>query len=130
MLDSGLARKAAQAKLAVTLNKENAAQVRDAMTSTVGNQGFKTRIDSSGIRRAAAISATQRRARSAMEKGQTSLAERLRAEVEQQKRVHAWLNEWRLNKELHAYISKIRRMHLQPFVYNCDETSRLCEADT
>ncbi|CAE7673414.1 unnamed protein product [Symbiodinium sp. CCMP2456] len=117
MMASGLLRKAAQAHLAVKLTKQNAAQVRDAMAAMVGNQGFLRRFDSAGCQRASAISAAQLRAKKAAEKGDTSLAESLHADVERQKHEHALLNAVTMNKQLLTYISKIRGMYHEPIAY-------------
>ena len=111
LLSSGLLRKAAEAKLAVDLTKENAEQVREAMAQMVGNQGFVRRLDSAGLQRAKSIVNARARAKRAADRGQSSLAEAILAEVDHQKYEHARLHARTLNEQLHAYISKVRGMH-------------------
>ena len=110
MLDAGLTRKAAQAKLALSLTKLNAEQVRDAMSSVVGNQGFLSRLDGAGLQRASAIVLAQRRAKRALEKGDSFLVDSLLADVEHKKREHAFLNAQKITDKLQAYIDKVHAM--------------------
>ena len=111
MLDAGLVRKAAQAKLALSLTSENAEEVRLKMAGMVGNQRFGKRLDGAGVQRAKAISSAQERAKRAEKNAQESLAKSIRADVEQQKYEHAVLNAQRENYELHAYIDHIHALH-------------------
>ena len=117
LLDSGLIRKAAQANLALGLTLENAEEVRNAMASMVGNQGCLNRLDGAGLQRATMISFAQKKAKQALKKGHTSLAESLFAEVEHQKCEHELLNAWRVHSQLQAHIKEIRSMYQNAGAY-------------
>lgn len=117
MLDAGLLRKAAQAKLALSLTSLSAEKVRSAMAQMVGNQGFEKRLDRAGLRRAALITHVQKLAGVNARSGQTSRANSLLADAEGLKREHAWLNAQRVNDQLRAYIDGIQAMHHEHHEY-------------
>ena len=109
MLDAGLLRKAAQAKLALSLTSENAEEVRSKMADMVGNQQFGKRFDAAGLRRAKAITSARERAKRAEKKGQESKS--VWAEVEQLKYEHALLNAQREADELRAFVDHVKGLH-------------------
>ena len=117
MLDAGLHRKAAQAKLALSLSLLNAEKVRSAMAHMVGNQSFEQRLDRAGLRRAALITSVKKMAVINARSGQTSRANALLADAEGLKREHALLNAQRVNDQLRAYIDRIQAMHQEHHEY-------------
>ncbi|CAE7562444.1 unnamed protein product [Symbiodinium sp. CCMP2592] len=117
MLDAGLLRKAAQAKLALSLTSANAQQVRSAMADMVGNQSFATRLDTAGLRRAALITHMKKMAKIYERNGQTSRANTLFADAEGLQREHVLLNAQRLNDQLCGYIDKLQAMRQEHYEY-------------
>ena len=111
MLNAGLLRKAAQAKLALTLSSENAAEVRDAMAEMVGNQMFGKRLDDAGTSRAYKIRLEKCKAKRLMDKGLYQAAGAILAEIETLKHNHALLNAQLENAQLLAELCKISSLH-------------------
>lgn len=110
MLQAGMFRKADQAELALTLNAQNAAQVRSAMAEMVGNQMFGKRLDENGLQRARAIKAASGRAKRLRQRGLLQAADALFAEVDVLKTEHALLQAQHENRQLHEYMHKIESM--------------------
>ena len=110
MLLAGMARKAAQAELALSLNRQNAAQVRSAIAKTVGNQMFGRKLDGDGLERAATIRKAQQRAMRLRQRGLRQAADALLAEVEVLKTEHGLLKAQHENRQLHEYMHKLESM--------------------
>ena len=110
MLHAGMFRKADQAELALTLNAQNAAQVRSAMAAMVGNQKFGKRLDENGLQRARAIKAAGGRAKRLRQQGLLQAADALFAEVEVLKSEHRLLKAQHENRQLYEYMHKLESM--------------------
>ena len=111
MLSAGLVRKAAQAKLALTLGSEKPAEVRHALGEKVGNQKFGKRLDDAGVVRARKIQQEQRRARRLADKGSCQAAGAILTQVEALKLEHALLNAQHENCKLLEEVGKISSLH-------------------
>ena len=104
MLGVGMLSKARQAKLAVSLNLENSAQVCEEMAGCVGNHSCGKRQDHAGRVRALKVAQMQKQARAGI--GDSSqLQELQRFSCE-----HALLNAQHANRELREYIHKIQSL--------------------
>eukprot|EP00439_Symbiodinium_sp_Y106_P043137 s1717_g5.t1 len=112
LLLAGMARKAAQAELALSLDRQNAAHVRSAMAKMTGNQMFGKGLDGDGLERARTIKLAQQRAMRLRQRGLLQAADALLAEVEVLKAEHGLLKAQHENRQLHEYMHKLESMTL------------------
>ena len=110
MLASGLLCKAEQATVAIDLTQHNALQVRAKLAEMVGNQGFHTRLDEAGLKRARAIEIARRQMVYLQRKGSFREADSKMREVDVLKHEHRLLNACHRNGQLRAYIAEITQM--------------------
>ena len=110
MLLAGMARKSAQAELALSLDRQNAAQVRSAMAKMVGNQMFGKALDDDGLERARTIRVARQRAKRLRQQGLLQEADALFAEVEVLKSEHRLLKAQHENRQLHEHMHKLEGM--------------------
>ncbi|CAE7883870.1 hypothetical protein AK812_SmicGene20114 [Symbiodinium microadriaticum] len=110
MLLAGMAGKSAQAELALSLDRQNSAQVRSAMGKMVGNQMFGKNLDNDGLERARTIVAARQRAKRLRQQGLLQEADALFAEVEVLKSEHRLLKAQHENRQLHEHMHKLESM--------------------
>ena len=103
MLESGLVRKAQQAKLALTLDANNASEIRVAMEQLVGHQMFGKRLNEAGLARASIIKRMLQRAHCRLRHGQPEEACIIRKEAESLKCQHRLLAAHHENMQLNEY---------------------------
>ncbi|CAE7499764.1 unnamed protein product [Symbiodinium sp. CCMP2592] len=106
----GMARKAAQAELALSLNRQNTAQVRSAMKKLVGNQMFGRNLDGDGQERARTIRNAQQQVMRLRQRGLQEAADALFAQVEVLKTEHGLLKAQNENRQLQEYMHKLESM--------------------
>ena len=111
MLDVGLLCKAKQAKLALSLTAENAAQVSTELVHLTGNQAFGKSLDLAGQGRATRIRSLTQQIRNRMKRDRPQEAEVMLRNLEALKLDHDLLNARHENEELLRYESYIRHLH-------------------
>ena len=111
LLAAGLLCKAEQARLALGLTPETAAQVPAELGRLTGNQQFGKRLDAAGQERARKISATSAQAARCRKDGQLAEAEAKLDEVEMLKAEHELLKANHENQQLLQYMSKLQSLH-------------------
>ena len=102
MLSAGMLGKAKQAKLALTLTPENAAQVHADLAEMVGNQSFGKKLDEAGRARARGIASLKTR--------KAVMDPRQMRELETVKLEHDTLTAQRENQLLLEYKQKIETL--------------------
>ena len=111
LLAAGLLCKAEQAKLALGLTRESAAQVDAELGSLTGNQLFGKRLDAAGRQRAKKIAATQAQAARCRKQGWLAEASAKLNEIEVLKAEHELLKACHENRQLAAYVRKVQSLH-------------------
>ncbi|CAE7766385.1 petC-1 [Symbiodinium microadriaticum] len=111
LLAARLLCKAEQAKLALGLTTETAAQVDAEIGRLTGNQKFGKRLDAAGQERARKIATTQAQAARFRKGGQLAEARAKLREVEVHKQEHELLKAVHENQQLLQYMSKLRSLH-------------------
>ena len=111
LLAAGLLCKAEQAKLALGLTPETAAQVDAELGCLTGNQMFGKRLDAAGRQRAKKIAATQARAARCRKQGWLAEASAKLNEIEVLKAEHELLKACRDNQQLAEYVRKLQSLH-------------------
>ena len=108
MLEAGLRKKAAQARIVLSMTPETVNQVKDACAQLVGNQQFGKRLDEAGVRRACEIHQLQQRAKYWHLKGQHGKASALMEDVQILKSNHQLLKAQLENRELKDYVLRVK----------------------
>ena len=108
MLEGGLRKKAAQARMVLSMTSETVNQVKDACAQLVGNQQLGKRLDEAGARRAYEINQLQQRARYWHLKGQHGKASALLEDVQALKSNHQLLKAQLENRELKNYVQRVK----------------------
>ena len=111
LLAAGLLCKAEQAKLALGLTPETAAQVDAELGRLTGNQAFGKRLDAAGQERARKIKATQAQAALCRKHGRLAEAEAKLNEIEVLKAEHQLLKANHENQQLLQYVGKLQSLH-------------------
>ena len=111
MLRAGLSCKAQQAEIALSLTRENLAEVRRGKAQLGGNQYFGKKLDEHGIQRIRSIAALQQKARRWMRQGQTTRADAMLQEVAAMQADHEKLNAQMENLQLSEYVCKVHYLH-------------------
>ena len=110
MLEAGLSKKAAQARLALSLTAQNAGQVRAEFAQLVGNQQHGRRLDEAGAQRALRINRLHAQARSFNANGQHGKASAVNQEIQALKREHALLKAELETSQLCDYIQFVESL--------------------
>ena len=111
MLSAGMLRKAAQARLALSVTRMNSDQIRAAMTELVGNQCFGRRLDQEGLERARKIIRSRQKGQYLLAQGQHDAAETKFLETESLKQKHELLKAKAEHDQLQAYLFHITSLH-------------------
>ena len=111
LLAAGLLCKAEQAKLALGLTPETAAQVHAELGRLTGNQAFGKRLGAAGQERARKIRAAQAQAARFRKGGQLGEASAKMGEVKVLKQEHKLLKAHLENQQLVEYLRKLQNLH-------------------
>ena len=111
MLEAGLLRKAKQAELALSLSKDNVAQVHNELLHLTGNQMFGKSLDFAGLERAARISSLRNQASYMLKRRTLQKAEAMLRKLDVLRLEHDLMKAVHENHQLIAYTSYLRHLH-------------------